>query len=165
MSSFKAVLAGLLALTLSACGFQPIAAPVIEGAGSDLRLRSLVVRVDDDRFAYTLRQELLEAIVIDPNAEFDLVLETTIRRSGLAVTDDDEITRYNLNATTVFALSELTDDETTRGRLQTTTSLNATASIISTEVLERESRNLLARDTARRMINWLRQRRMTDQRL
>lgn len=158
----RSIVVSLVASMLTACGFQPIAAPGLEGAGSEIRLRSLVVEIDDDRFAYDVRQELLQHVSIDPNAESDLTLSTSVRRAGLAISAEDEITRYTLTASSRFTLSGLTDDSAVSGGFQTETSLNATSSILSTEILERESRALLARDTARRMLNWLRQRRATS---
>lgn len=147
---------------VAACGFQPIAVPGIEDAPAEIRLRSVTVTVDDDRFEYRLTEEMLDHILIDPNSSFGLAVSVDIARSGLAVTADDEITRYNIRATATFVLSGLTEDDSIRGTFVATTSLNATSSIFSTEILEREARSLLAEDIARRMITRLQQERVRD---
>lgn len=144
-----------------ACGFKPIAAPTAStNQDALLRLRDIAVsvRIDSDaeRFEYLMRQELRRFVSTDPSAAERLVLFADIDREGLAIEQNDAVTRFNLTATLDYSLLEETGVELLGGTTVSITALNATASQFSTNVSEREALRRIAGDLTNRIVTILR---------
>lgn len=152
----------LLPASVAACGFQPIAAVPTSFGERDLTLSALDVSSNDKRFAYRLRKEMLRSIEIDPAAPQRLTISGTIQRSGLAIEQNDTITRQNVTADSVYTLSTeppqgvQKDPTVFRGETSAVTAINTTASQFSTSVTDREAVERLSIETSRRMITFLR---------
>ncbi|MEL6226179.1 MAG: LPS assembly lipoprotein LptE [Pseudomonadota bacterium] len=148
------VLAGGAILAVAGCGFQPIATSSKDAEA--LRLRSVSISDAPRRFEYTLEQSLFRIINEDPSAPNRLKVDVDLQERGLAIQQDDAITRINIVATAKYELLDLNGEKIDAGRLTSTTSLNATASQYATEVNRREAMKRLANDIANRLVTSLR---------
>lgn len=161
----------LLPASLAGCGFEPIAATPSGGAigEQDLALTQLTIDSPDPRFSYRLRQEMLRSVAITPDAAQSMKLVTTIDREGLAIEQDDAVTRLNVVAKTVYTLRDAPDivsadvdgvieRETPPlvGSTRAVTAVNTTASQFSAGVSNRDAVDRLAVETALRMVTLLR---------
>lgn len=165
MSWSKLVAASLVVTFLSACGFEPIAAPGRGSLGEEqdaIQLASVGIEVDgiseDDRFVYTLRKELTRHVDIDVVGADSLEIKVYLSEQGLAVQQDDTITRLNFRASTTYMLKNGHDPEANpiQGNFQSITATNATASQFSTGVASRQAYERLAVDIARKVETMLR---------
>ncbi|MEL6980394.1 MAG: hypothetical protein AAGM38_17195 [Pseudomonadota bacterium] len=168
MSSRNIIAAALLPIMLSGCGFEPIAATKTGAVGEqDLSLSQLSIDSDDERFSYRVRQELLRSISIDPEADQTLRVSSKIDREGLAIEQDDAVTRLNLIARTEYALREAAPEPDADGVVseapppllgstRVVTAVNTTASQFAATVSRREAVERLASETALRIITFLR---------
>lgn len=162
MSLRNIIVALLVPVALAGCGFEPIAA-IPSGIGEkDVVISDLDIASSDRRFAYRLRKEILRSVRIDAAAEQSLRLTSTIEREGLAIQQNDTITRQNIIAKTKFALAkkpaagETEPPAPVQGDTTAITAVNATASQFSTRVSDREAVERLAVETARRIVTFLR---------
>lgn len=143
----------VLALLLSpACGFTPLHGE----AGATLRgrvaLENSRSRVD---FAYRERlgRRLGEASV---NAAYTLSTEIEIDETGLAITPDDETTRYDLTGLARYVLRRRSDGaEVARGEARSATAYSTLASPYATRIAERDARRRVAVDLADRVFTQL----------
>lgn len=163
MSSFKLLVAGALIAATTACGFEPIAAPGRPDAGvseAELALSSLKISVygysEDERFLYTLRKELTRFVDVGAAGADRLSLNIHLDESGLAIQQDDTITRLNFTATAKYRLSSGDESEPVTGTLRSITATNATSSQFSTAIASRDAYERLAVDIARKMLMILR---------
>ena len=156
------VVACLLPAFLAGCGFQPIAASSSSFGEQDIVLAQLEVSSSDPRFAYRLKKEMLRSVAIDPSASHAFSLNTRIERAGLAIEQNDTITRENVTARTAYALASREQRagqdraSAVTGSTTVTTAVNKTSSQFSTTVSDREAVERLAKETAQRMLTFLR---------
>lgn len=147
----------VVATTVTACGFKPIAATNDSSTIAQRpALADLKVESGDPRFTYHFRRRVLQSVDIGVPGKPSLVTNTSIQRIGLAISSDDSITRLTLRTTTKYRLKGLSDSELTSGTAHSATSLNATASQFTTEVSQRDAIKRVAEDTADRMVNTIR---------
>lgn len=165
-------------LVLAGCGFEPIAAP--NGAGLVTTADQVIAfgrvsigfrggRADTERFAYRLRRALDAEARLDSPGQPDLRVLVTLGRRNLAISSDDDITRRNFNARATFEFTDpaaSADEETDAaltaeekleaillsGSVESTSAVNTTSDLFSTEVAEREALDRLAEDLARQII-------------
>lgn len=157
MSWLKSFAALFLAGFVAACGFVPIAAERDgDDAARQLVVRDIQISAGDERFQYELRRSLSRFIVIDPTARRALRISTVIERTGLAITATDEITRFNLEAITVYRLVGIADDPEIVRDTRSIASVNATTDTFATQASERAAIVKLADSTADRIITGLR---------
>lgn len=150
-----------LAITASACGFEPVAAPnSMTTANAEIPLKDISIKVtarsDEERFQYLLEQELGRSVSVTSVAENQLILDIAVVREGLAIAQNDTVTRFNLTATTGYKLQSPGGDAVLEGETVSITALNATASQFTTSVSERDALKRLATDIARRVSTLLR---------
>lgn len=158
MSLHKAAFALAGALLLSGCGFEPIAAPVNPSAGQEeaaVRLRTLDVKSENKRFTYHMRRSLNRRVVVDETAPVRLLGDTDIIEQGLAIEQNDTVTRLNLTARTRYRLVGAQGDPISQGEIETVTAVNATTDLYATQVSREEAIRRLAEETARRLISVL----------
>ena len=150
-----------LQLAISGCGFEPVAAPnAMTTANAEIPLKDISIEInarsDEKRFEYLLEQELGRSVSLIGTAQNKLKLNVSIVREGLAIAQNDTVTRYNLTATTKYVLQPDEGDALLQGETVSITALNATASQFTTSVSEREALKRLANDIARRISTLLR---------
>lgn len=149
------------AMLLTGCGFEPIAAPTSTTTETaQVRLAAIDVRIarsgENGRFEYVLRQELKRSLAIDSTSDDRLAMSIAIDREGLAIQQNDTVTRFNLTATMDYSLADANGAELLGGKTVSITALNATASQFSTSVAERDAMRRLAADLAARIVTLLR---------
>ncbi|MCI4662625.1 MAG: LPS assembly lipoprotein LptE [Neomegalonema sp.] len=145
---------GLAALS-SGCGFSPIAR---QQAGSPIAFRSIDITTNNERLAYHLRRALAKAIRLSDQAPNTLLLRPVLVKEGLAIQQDDTISRFNLQLVTGFDVvvaAEPSAPSKQTGTVTSITALNATSSQFTTSTAERDAVRRLADDNARRILRQL----------
>ena len=134
--SRRAALAGLLAL--AGCGFTPVHAP---GAVGD-RLRGAVHLPDPtDTDSYTLNAHLITRLGVERAPRYDLTYGLRVALVGQGITAEQVSSRYALNGTLDFRLTDRASGETlTEGAVSAFTSYSATGSTIATTTAEADAR-------------------------
>lgn len=157
MSWLKAFVAVVFAGLAAGCGFVPIAAPA-GGVPADQQLvvRDINVSSPNDRYEYELRRGLSGFVTVDPAAPYTLNLTTKVERTNLAITSDDEITRFNLEAVTSYQLVAATGDQAYAGETRAISAVNATTDTFATQTSERAAMTKLADATAEKIVTALR---------
>lgn len=140
---FLARLGGLAALAaVPACGFQPVYGP--GGAGTKLQGR---VRIADPktRDDYAFLRRLTERLGPDQSPGYDLAYTLRIASVGQGITPDEVTTRYSLNGTAAFTLTDsATGAVVAQGEVSNFSSHSATGSVIATNAGEQDARDRLA---------------------
>ena len=146
---------GLLlgALALAACGFSPVYGPT--GTGSKLfgQIRAADPSTPDE---YTFAGRIAERLGPDQAARFALAYNLRIAVVPQAITPDEVTTRYSLNGTADFVLTEAASgQEVTRGQVSTFTSYSTTGTTIATMSAEQDAHDRLARMLADQVVTRL----------
>ncbi|WJS84943.1 LPS assembly lipoprotein LptE [Paracoccus sp. TOH] len=143
----------LAGLALAACGFSPVYGP--DGTGTRLfgQIRTADPRTPDDfSFAGRIAERL------GPEAEARFLLDYRLRIAVVpqAITPDEVTTRYALNGTAEFTLTEAaTGREVTRGQVSSFTSYSTTGTTIATMAAEQDAHERLARMLADQVVTRL----------
>ncbi|MFC3571374.1 LPS assembly lipoprotein LptE [Paracoccus simplex] len=143
----------LAGLALAACGFSPVYGP--DGTGARLfgQIRTADPRTPDDfSFAGRIAERL------GPEAEARFLLDYRLRIAVVpqAITPDEVTTRYALNGTAEFTLTEAaTGREVTRGQVSSFTSYSTTGTTIATMAAEQDAHERLARMLADQVVTRL----------
>lgn len=125
------------AATLSGCGFAPVYGPA--GGGTALRGN---VRADDPAVPrdFALVARLEDRLGRPAAPRFGLDYDISVRQSDLALTDDNEITRINLEGAVRFVLADLaTGEEVLADRVSTFAAYSTTASTVATAAARRDA--------------------------
>lgn len=146
---------------VAGCGFQPLARiDSLTTSNGRIRLADIVYRVDlareASRFRYYLDREIAKSIDISPESNDTLDLRIDIEREGLAIEQDDSITRLNLTATVQYQLKNSSGEEVFSGQTVSISALNATSSQFTTSIAERNALERLATDVSQRVVTVLR---------
>lgn len=140
MWSRRALLAA--ALALAACGFQPVYGP--GGAGTRLQGQVRVAdpaTVDD----YAFLRRLTDRLGPEQAARYDLDYRLQIAAVAQAITPDEVTTRYSLNGTATYALTETaTGAVVARGEVSNFSSYSTEGTVIATNAAEQDARGRLA---------------------
>ncbi len=129
MSSFNRRLFLTLPLALAACGFQPAYGPGGPAAGIQSSIR---VADPSDKNAFDLVERLEERLGRPKADRFDLTYTIKTTATGVGITPDNAITRYNLNGTIDWALTNrTTGTRVTGGQVTSFTSYSATGSTVA----------------------------------
>lgn len=138
--SFLGLLGGSAAL--AACGFTPVYGP--NTAAANLRGR-IAIPAFDSRLSFDLFERLEQRLGPPESPLFRLHISTTIEEQGLAISQDNSITRYNLRATAEYSLTSLADDSRVfEARARAFTAYSATASAYATRVAARDAERRVA---------------------
>lgn len=135
-------LALLAALALGACGFTPVYAP--GGAGSRLlgQVRVADPRTPDD---YAFLRRMTERLGPDQAARYDLAYTLRIAVVPQAITPDEVTTRYSLNGTAAWALTDRATGQTAaQGEVSSFASHSTVGTVIATTAAEQDARDRLA---------------------
>lgn len=129
-------------LALAACGFQPVYGP--GGAGTRLQGQ---VRVADPRTAddYAFLRRLTERLGPEEAVRYELAYALRIASVGQAITPDEVTTRYSLNGTAAYTLTDAgTGAVVARGEVSNFSSHSTVGTVIATNAAEQDARNRLA---------------------
>ena len=143
----------LAALALAACGFSPVYGPT--GTGSKLfgQIRAAEPSTPDE---YTFAGRIAERLGPDQAARFALAYNLRIAVVPQAITPDEVTTRYSLNGSADFVLTEAASgQEVTRGQVSTFTSYSTTGTTIATMSAEQDAHDRLARMLADQVVTRL----------
>jgi LPS-assembly lipoprotein len=133
--SRRALLAG--AMTLSACGFTPAYAP---GAPAAELVGRIALAVPNDKGGFDLVSRLEERLGPAATPLFRLDYKITTTSTGVAVTTDGAVTRFNVTGTVAWSLVELSTGTTKlSGQADAFTSYSATGSTIAGLAAEEDS--------------------------
>ncbi|MDX8350387.1 LPS assembly lipoprotein LptE [Cognatiyoonia sp. IB215446] len=135
--SRRSALLGLL--TISGCGFAPI-----YGESNALR-ENIAYRADDSVAGFELRGRLEERLGVAASPRYVLsVIQRSTRRTA-AITEDGDITRFNLIGTADWVLSDYaTGAEIETGQVQTFTGYSATGATSATQAAEDDAARRLS---------------------
>ena len=119
----------LTPLALAACGFQPAYGPSGPAQGIQSSIR---VADPSDKNAFDLVERLEERLGRPKADRFDLTYTIKTTATGVGITPDNAITRYNLNGTIDWALTNrTTGTRVTGGQVKSFTSYSATGSTVA----------------------------------
>ncbi|MDX8355048.1 LPS assembly lipoprotein LptE [Cognatiyoonia sp. IB215182] len=120
---------GLMAL--GGCGFAPV-------YGEDNALRNQIsFRTQDSVAGFELRGRLEERLGVASSPRYVLSVRQSSRRRTAAITDDGDITRFNLLGTANWVLSDRsTGTRIKAGQVQTFTGYSATGATSATQAAE-----------------------------
>lgn len=150
MSSFerRTLLAGLGVLALGGC-FKPMLAQGT--ASSSLRNRIALPEIDD-RFGYFLARSLEDRLGHPNDPEYRLVVKTSLSERGLAVAQDNAVTRVTVIAEARWALWRTGEAEPLiQDKVRSQSGHDATSSLYATRQTRRDIERRLARDLGERI--------------
>ena len=132
LSDRRTLLQGALLLgaaTLSACGFTPAYGP---GSPAADLLDRVAIDPPQGRYAFDLVERLEERLGRPKADRFDLTYSIKTSATGVGITPDNAITRYNLNGSIDWALiARSTGTRVTGGQVHSFTSYSATGSTVA----------------------------------
>jgi len=149
----RAVLALLGPALLAGCGFTPV-----YGTGGPARELLNRVRIEDpaDKNAFDLVERLEERLGRPQNVAFRLSYGITTRSKGLGITPDNATTRYNIDGTATYLLSDAeTGTPLAQGEVTTFVSYSASGSTVATDAAEEDAYERLMRLLADQIVNEL----------
>ena len=130
------------ALALGGCGFRPLYGGGAD-AGPGRLLQSVRIERESGELGFRVHESLIERLrPATANPPLSLVTRTRIDRDGVAIQDDDQITRYNLRVFTRYELRRTGATSTAaplaEGEVRSIAAYNATSSQYATLVAERQ---------------------------
>lgn len=137
MSSFNRRIFILALATLTGCGFQPAYGP--DGPATALQGR---IRAADpiDRNGFQLVKRLEDRLGQPTDAAYDLDYTITTNAVSVAVTTEQEITRFNVEGRVSFTVKDAaTEKKVTSGSVDSFTSYSATGTVVSTLSAEKDA--------------------------
>lgn len=140
MWSRRAILTA--ALLVGACGFTPVYGP--EGAGTRLHGQ---VRVADPVTAddYAFLRRMTERLGPADSGKYALDYKLRIAVVSQAITPDEVTTRFSLNGTAAYHLTDAATGATiTQGEVSNFTSHSTVGTVIATNAAEQDARQRLA---------------------
>lgn len=136
------LLAGLGTLALAACGFSPVHAPGGPGQRLFGKVRAADPKTIDD-FAFVRR--VTERLGPVQDQRFDLSYNLRIAIVPQAITTDEITTRYALNGSADFTLTETGSGRiVTRGQVNNFSSYSTTGTTLATMSAEQDAHDRLA---------------------
>lgn len=143
----------LAGLALAACGFTPVYGP--GGVGGKLfgKIRAADPKTPDD---FSFAGRIAERMGPDSAARFALDYRLRIAVVPQAITTDEITTRYALNGSADFVLTDTaTGRVVTRGQVSSFTSYSTTGTTIATMAAEQDAHERLARMLADQVVTRL----------
>ena len=152
-SDRRLFLLGLAALPLAGCGYVPVYG---EG-GSAERLRGQVaIAPPGDRDAFDLVARLEDRLGRATAARYALAYEIDTGTEGLAITPEQETTRYNILGEVSFTLTDATNGAVVLAdTVDSFTGYSATGSTVATKAARRDARERLMVILADRIVTRL----------
>lgn len=146
-----------LALGAAACGFSPLYAP---GSPAEGMIGRVDVAPMQGSAGFTLRERLVERLGSPQDAAWRLVVDLELDRTGVALTEENFTTRYNIVGTAAFALRPAGGgpaliDDSVRAITGYAAPDTETAVVFATRAAERDAELRLARTLADRIVQRL----------
>jgi LPS-assembly lipoprotein len=146
---FSKIVAVVCCILISGCGFKPL---YQNAEQTSQELSGISVPVVAGTFGYELTKEL--RMLLPQGADtpiYTLKLNPDTNLTGLAIEQDDSVTRYNVQTNVLFELVDGNDEVVIRDTVGTLTSYNAITSQYSTLIAEREALRRSARVLAQKI--------------
>ena len=141
---------GLILALLAGCGFQPAFGP--DGPATRL-LGSIAVAAPSDKLGFDLVERLEQRLGRGRAPSYALGFAITTRSTGVGITPDNAITRFNITGAVAFALTEVgSGAELASGTVESFTSYSASGTTVSTLAAERDAETRLMRLLADQMV-------------
>jgi len=143
---------GLIGGALAGCGFQPQyrQRAAVGTAATDLSY--VFVAPIGERSGQLVRNELIELFGVAQSVAdqvYRLDVQLLESREGLAIEQDDTITRYNLRLAAAFSLQDRRDDaDVLKGNTRAIAAYNVVESRYANLIAERDARARAARNVA-----------------
>jgi len=160
-SDRRLFLLGALALggPLGGCGFRPLYGGGA-GTGPGRLFQSVRVERESGELGFRLHESLVERLRPVAGAPaFALTTRTELQRSGLAIEDDDQVTRYNIRLITTYTLRRVgavpSAAPLATGKVRSIAAYNATPSQYATLVSERQVLKRAATEVADKIVQRL----------
>jgi LPS-assembly lipoprotein len=151
--SRRTVILGLgAALALAGCALTPVYGP--NGGGTKL-FGKVRPRDPDTPIDFVFNQRLAERIGPDDASAYDLDYRISVGVVGQAITTEEVTTRYSLNGTADFKLTDKQGHVVTEGRVSNFTSYSTTGTTVATLAAEGSARERLARMLADQVVTRL----------
>ncbi len=142
MSSFSRRTILLAPLALAACGFTPIYG---RGSAAEAIHGKITLGTVSDRLSFEFYEQLENSLGRAVVAQFTLDVALDVASEGLAITQDNAITRYNLKGTATLTLTRISDGKIVlTDKLRAYTAYSATASAYATFISERDAKRRIA---------------------
>lgn len=153
LSDRRSLLAALVLLPLGACGFRPVHGA--RGAVQALR-GQIMVAAPSSRDAFELVDQLERRLGRPDVAQYDLSYRISTETEKLAITDQQEITRYNVVGRIRYQLIERQSGAViSAGSESNFTSYSATSSSVATQTSKRDAFDRLMRILADQIVTRL----------
>ena len=155
----KKILLSAALLTLSACGFTPMHAPM--AANGDLAFKNIQVdlvapeKLTDDEGAFWVQQALYDRLGTSGKAHILSIRPTFIRR-GLGISAQDVATRYDMQVSLSYTLTDAkTGDVLDTGNVLATSTFGAPVDPYGRASSEQTATKNVASEAADRLITRL----------
>lgn len=154
--SRRHILAGTALMLLGGCGFRPMLA-ANSGAGAALSQTRIIMP------SGRLGQQVWKEITARANPHgrptqpvYELALHLTTRKEGLAIRQDETVTRFNLLLDADYILFRLSDRKPLlNGKLRSVSSYNVVVSEYANLIAEQDAENRAARQLALDLVDRL----------
>lgn len=137
--TFRFVLLGLLAL--AGCGFSPVYGP---GGTGEVWQNTVTVNTPDSVLGFRLAGRLGDVLGKPTAAQFALDVTPQVEPVPATITEEGDITRFNLTGKATWILTDLAGAPVSDGLVQTFTSYSATGSTVATQAAEADAHSRLA---------------------
>lgn len=138
-ASRRAALLGLLGL--AACGFTPVYGPGGVGAAWQ---NAVAIEAPDTVLGFRMAGRLGEQFGPATNARYTLGVTPQAAPVSATITEDGDITRFNLTGNAMWVLRDATGASVADGLVQTFTSYSATGTTVATQAAEADAERRLA---------------------
>jgi LPS-assembly lipoprotein len=146
----KAVLVAAAAISLSGCGFKPLYAVGTTPDGMRAYFGQVFVEPIPGRQGVHLRNQLLDAMTpagTPSGAAYNLNVQLTDVKEGLAIQENTQITRYNYTLTARYELRDAVSNEVLdKGTARAIAAYNVVDSQFGTQSAERDAQDRAARE-------------------
>ncbi len=146
----KIVTALCLTSVLGSPGFTPVYS---DGSAASGLQGMIEITSGKGRESFEMREHLIERFGFAKNAQYNLTYTYFADSEGLAVSTSAEITRYNLNGTSSFKVTDNASGAVVfSGVVKSKTAYSATSETYPTRIAEQDARSRLALALAEQMI-------------
>ena len=142
MSSFSRRAILLAPFALAACGFTPIYG---RGSAAEAIKGKIALGTVSDRLSFEFYEQLENRLGRAEAPLFQLDVSLEVSSKGLAITQDNAVTRYNLTGEANFSLTRIASGAVVlEDKLRAFTAYSATATAYATFISERDANRRLA---------------------
>jgi LPS-assembly lipoprotein len=146
----RAAVLAAAALSLAGCGFRPLYAVGTTPDGMSSYFGQVHVDPIPGRQGVHLRNQLLDAMTPDgtpTNAAYNLNVQLSDTKEGLAIQENTQITRYNYTLTAKYELRDAVSNEVLdKGTARAIAAYNVVDSQFGTQAAERDAQERAARE-------------------